>query len=217
MPATPASRSIHLARSRFVRTRTKTAVDAQPAAAFLFLTLIALALVSGEADARSCGMMKSQAHMGMPMYPPRHPMPQGMPRGPGYGPGTNAWPSVLAVAKRTGEFTTLIKAVEAAGLTGLLEGDGPFTLFAPTDAAFKELPEGALEGLLADKAKLAELLKYHVVPKRVSAVEILTSRTLQTAAGQTLPTDDLSVIRADIPARNGVIQVVDGVLLPAGG
>jgi uncharacterized surface protein with fasciclin (FAS1) repeats len=121
------------------------------------------------------------------------------------------------VAKRTGEFTTLLKAVEAAGLTGLLDGDGPFTLFAPIDAAFKELREGALEGLLADKTKLAELLKYHLVPKRVSAVEILTSRTLETAAGQTLPTGELSVIRADIPARNGVIQVVDEVLLPAGG
>jgi len=200
-----------------VRTRTETAVDPRTAAAFLFLTLIALALVSGEADARSCGMMKPPAHMAMPLYPPRHPMQQRMPRGLGYGPGMTARPSVLAVAKRTGEFTTLLKAVEAAGLTGLLEGDGPFTLFAPTDAAFKELPEGALEGLLADKTKLAELLKYHLVPKRVSAVEILTSRTLETAAGQTLPTGELSVIRADIPARNGVIQVVDEVLLPAGG
>ena len=200
-----------------MRTRTETAVDPRAGAAFLFLTLIALALVSGEADARSCGMMKPPAYMGMPMVPLGHPMQQRMSRGPGYGPGLKAGPSVLAVAKRTGEFTTLLKAVEAAGLTGLLEGDGPFTLFAPTDAAFEDLPEGALQGLLADKAKLAELLKYHLVPKRVSAVEILTSRTLETAAGQALPTGELSVIRADIPARNGVIQVVDEVLLPAGG
>jgi uncharacterized surface protein with fasciclin (FAS1) repeats len=120
------------------------------------------------------------------------------------------------VLKRSGEFSTLLAAIDAAGLAGLLEGDGPFTLFAPTDAAFKKLPEGALEELLADKAKLTALLKYHLVPKRVTAVEILSSRTLETATGQELPTVDLSVIRADIAARNGVVDIVDTVLLPTG-
>ena len=124
-------------------------------------------------------------------------------------------PSVVAVARRAGEFGTLLTAVEAAGLTALLEGNGPFTLFAPTDAAFKKLPEGALQELLADKAKLTAILRYHVVPGRVTAAEILSSQTLKTASGQNLPTGDLGVVRADIPAGNGIIHVVDKVLLPS--
>jgi uncharacterized surface protein with fasciclin (FAS1) repeats len=127
-----------------------------------------------------------------------------------------SWPSVLEVAKRSGQFGTLLTAIEAAGLSGLLEGKGPYTLFAPTDAAFENLPEGALQELLADKEKLIALLKYHVVPGRISAVEILQARELETASGQSLSTNDLSVIRADIPARNGVIHIVDKVILPTG-
>jgi uncharacterized surface protein with fasciclin (FAS1) repeats len=123
-------------------------------------------------------------------------------------------PTVLALARQAGAFGTLLTAIEAAGLTGLLEGDGPFTLFAPTDAAFQALPPGALPELLADKAKLTALLKYHLVAKRLTAAEILTSRSLETAAGQPLPTAELSVVRADIRARNGVIHVIDQVLLP---
>jgi len=125
-------------------------------------------------------------------------------------------PDILAVAKRSGSFSILLEAVETAGLGGLLAGDGPFTLFAPTDAAFENLPEGALQELLADKAKLTALLKYHLVPGRVSAAEILSSESLETASGQVLPTNDLGVVRADVPARNGVIHVVDKVLLPSG-
>jgi len=98
----------------------------------------------------------------------------------------------------------------------LLEGDDPFTLFAPNEAAFADLPDGALQELLADKAKLTALLKYHVVADRVSAADVLTKRTLETASGQELPTSDLGVIRADIRARNGIIHVVDKVLLPSG-
>ena len=101
------------------------------------------------------------------------------------------------------------------GLTGLLEGKGPFTLFAPTDAAFKKLPAGTLQELLADKTKLIALLKYHVVPNRVTALQVLESRELSTASGQELPTSDLSVIRADITARNGMIHVIDRVLQPS--
>jgi len=129
---------------------------------------------------------------------------------------TRAGPSVIAVAKRAGEFGTLLSAVDAAGLTGLLEGEGPYTLFAPTDAAFEELPEGALQELLSDKSKLIAVLKYHVVPSRVTAVEVLESRELETASGQSLPTADISVIRADIRASNGIIHVVDKVILPTG-
>lgn len=199
-----------------MRTRTETMVDTRPAAAFLFLALIALALFSGVADARHCGMMRPPPQMGMPMFPPSYPMQHTMRGGSGYGAAMKAGPSVLAVARRTGEFTTLLEAVEAAGLAGLIEGDGPFTLFAPTDAAFQDLPEGALEELMADKAKLAALLKYHVVPGRVPASEILTTESLETATGQRLHTTDLGVIRADVPARNGIVHVVDKVLLPRG-
>ena len=198
-----------------MRTLTTTAVLARPAA-FLLLSVIALALYGGVAEARNCGLMKPPMFMGMPMSPMPFPMQHGMPTGAAYGPAAKAGPSVVAVLKRSGEFSTLLAAIDAAGLAGLLEGDGPFTLFAPTDAAFKKLPEGALEELLADKAKLTALLKYHLVPKRVTAVEILSSRTLETATGQELPTVDLSVIRADIAARNGVVDIVDTVLLPTG-
>lgn len=199
-----------------MRTRTETTVDTRPAAAFLFLTLIALALVSGVADARHCGTMRPPPQMGMPMFPPGYPMRHAMRGGSGYGAAMKAGPSVLTVAKRTGQFTTLLEAVEAAGLAGLIEGDGPFTLFAPTDAAFQDLPEGALEELMTDKAKLVALLEYHVVPGRVPASEILTTESLETATGQLLPTTDLGVIRADVPARNGIVHVVDKVLLPRG-
>ena len=124
--------------------------------------------------------------------------------------------TVIDVAKRAGSFATLLTAVDKAGLTALLEGDGPFTLFAPNEAAFADLPDGALQELLADKAKLTALLKYHLVADRVSAADVLTKRTLETASGQELPTSDLSVIRADIRAGNGIIHVVDKVLLPSG-
>jgi uncharacterized surface protein with fasciclin (FAS1) repeats len=127
-----------------------------------------------------------------------------------------AGPTIIDVAERSGKFGTLLKALEAAELTALLEGDGPYTLFAPTDAAFDELPEGALDELLGDKAKLTALLKYHLVLGRISAAEILSSKTLETASGQALPTDGLGVVRADVRARNGVIHVVDKVVLPSG-
>ena len=151
----------------------------------------------------------------------RPPMPYAKHRAISHGPGcclgmTRAGPSVIAVAKRAGEFGTLLSAVDTAGLTGLLEGEGPYTLFAPTDAAFEELPEGALQELLSDKSKLIAVLKYHVVPSRVTAVEVLESRELETASGQSLPTADISVIRADIRASNGIIHVVDKVILPTG-
>ena len=124
-------------------------------------------------------------------------------------------PSVVSVARRSGDFGTLLTMVEAAGLTGLLEGDGPYTVFAPTDEAFRELPEGALQELLADEGHLTEVLKMHVVPGRVSSVKILESRELKTASGKTVSTVDIRVKKADIPARNGVIHVVERVILPS--
>jgi uncharacterized surface protein with fasciclin (FAS1) repeats len=188
------------------------------------LTFAALVAVSFPADARSfCDVMNRMMngphpYSGMPMHSPathpgmRGPVPYGSNARMGMKPG----PSVVAIARGAGEFGTLLTALDSAGLTGLLEGDGPYTLFAPTDAAFKKLPPGALEELLGDKAKLVALLKYHVVPGRVSAAEILQSKELKTASGQPLPTTDLSVVRADVPARNGMIQVLDAVLLPSG-
>ena len=138
------------------------------------------------------------------------------PYGRKYHAGEIGGPGVIGVAKRSGEFGTLLTAVKAAGLTGLLEGEGPYTLFAPTDAAFDKLPKEALQELLADKTKLIAVLKYHVVSGRVNAVTILESQELSTVSGQELPTADLSVIRADVPARNGIIHVIDSVLLPSG-
>jgi hypothetical protein len=202
-----------------LKTPTAAAVDPRPASALALLTFLSLAVIGNPAEARSCGMMQGPpGFAGMPMHSPmmhhgmRGPVPYGGHAMTAMQPG----PSVVAVAKGAGEFGTLLTALDAAGLTGLLEGTGPYTVFAPTDAAFKKLPPGALQELLADKAKLVALLKYHVVPGRISAAEILQSQELKTASGQALPTKDLSVIRADVPARNGIIQVVDSVLLPSG-
>ena len=198
--------------------------DTRPATALAFLTFAALVAVTHPADARSfCDVMNRMMngphpYSGMPMHSPAmHPGMRGpIPYGGNPGVGMKAGPSVVAIARGAGEFGTLLTALDAAGLTGLLEGDGPYTLFAPTDAAFKKRPPGALQELLGDKAKLVALLKYHVVPGRVSAAEILQSQELKTASGQLLPTKNLSVIRADVPARNGMIQVLDAVLLPSG-
>jgi len=186
------------------------------AIALTFLALAVLAAFSGPVDARGCLKMKPPAYMGMPPGPMHHPMYRGMHHGGGYAYNKKAKNSVIDVAKRAGGFATLLTAVDKAGLSALLEGDGPFTLFAPNEAAFADLPEGALQELLADKAKLTALLKYHLVAGRVSAADVLTQRTLETVSGQALPTSDLSVIRADIRAGNGTIHVVDKVLLPSG-
>ncbi len=198
--------------------RTLTIPGSRPAAISTLVLLFALAATSTPAESRHCPTMHSQwAHRDMPAQ-------QRAPRayidkrfyGRKYPRGMSGESSVIGVAKRTGEFGTLLTAVEAADLTGLLEGEGPYTLFAPTDAAFEKLPKGALQELLADRGKLIALLKYHVVPGRLSAVQILESRELSTASGQKLPTADLSVTHADVRARNGIIHVIDRVLLPSG-
>ena len=185
----------------------------------LFATVSAVAFItfSSTADASGCGMMKKPGYLGMPMHGPGY---RGMHKGKSYPPmrrpESRAGANVVDVARAGGEFGTLLTALEATGLTGLLEGEGPYTLLAPRDDAFKKLPEGALQGLLSDTEKLVAVLKYHVLPGRVTAVDILQSRELKTASGQPLPTVDLSVIRADLPARNGVVHVIDKVLMPAG-
>ena len=133
---------------------------------------------------------------------------------------------IVATAVAAGQFTTLAKALTAAGLVETLQGAGPFTVFAPTDAAFAKLPAGALEGLLADKAKLRQVLLYHVVPGKVMAADVAKVTSAKTVAGPSVKVmvhggapmiDNANVVKADGAASNGVIHVIDTVLLPPAG
>jgi uncharacterized surface protein with fasciclin (FAS1) repeats len=124
-------------------------------------------------------------------------------------------PDIVDTAVSTGSFNTLLKAVQAAGLVDTLKGDGPYTVFAPTDAAFAKLPEGTLESLLADKEKLAAVLKYHVVPGKLDANAVTSKTALPTAQGSTLPVGDIKIADTDIMTSNGIIHVIDEVLIPA--
>ncbi len=132
---------------------------------------------------------------------------------------------IVDTAVKAGSFKTLVAAVKAAGLVDTLKGPGPFTVFAPTDAAFKKLPAGTVEGLLkpANKAKLAAILTYHVVPGRVKAADLAGKRlSVATVQGQKVKIDGRNgvkvngakVVKADIVTDNGVIHVIDSVLLP---
>lgn len=141
----------------------------------------------------------------------------------GYAPAREASADIIETAKGAGSFNTLAKAIEAAGLTETLKGEGPFTVFAPTDEAFAKLPKGTLESLLQDQEKLATILKYHVVPGKVSSSQAMEISEAKTAADKSLPISkasgklmvgDATVTKADIPASNGVIHVIDTVLLP---
>ena len=131
--------------------------------------------------------------------------------------------NIVETAREAGSFTTLLAAVDAAGLGDTLAGGGPFTVFAPSDEAFAKLPAGTVESLLVDRAKLTDVLTYHVVPGRVTAAEVVQLETAPTVQGAELPitTDggvhvgDANVVSADIEATNGVIHVIDRVLLPA--
>ena len=131
--------------------------------------------------------------------------------------------NIVETAREAGSFTTLLAAVDAAGLGDTLSDGGPFTVFAPSDEAFAKLPAGTVESLLADPAKLTNVLTYHVVPGRVTAAEAASLSSASTVQGTRLPisTDggvhvgDASVVAADIEASNGVIHVIDRVLLPA--
>jgi uncharacterized surface protein with fasciclin (FAS1) repeats len=141
----------------------------------------------------------------------------------GYAPAAEATGDIIETAGAAGSFTTLAKAIEAADLTETLKGEGPFTVFAPTDEAFAKLPEGTLDALLQDKEKLAAILTYHVVPGKVSSEDVAQLSVAKTVNGQDLKitaADDkvmvgnATVTQADIPASNGVIHVIDTVLLP---
>jgi uncharacterized surface protein with fasciclin (FAS1) repeats len=131
--------------------------------------------------------------------------------------------NIVETAREAGSFTTLLAAVDAAGLGETLAGGGPFTVFAPSDEAFAKLPAGTVESLLADPPKLADLLTYHLVLGRVTAADAAGLSSAATVRGSDLPISidggvhvgDATVVRADIEASNGVIHVIDRVLLPA--
>lgn len=130
---------------------------------------------------------------------------------------------IVAVASATDGFSTLVAAVEAAGLVETLQGPGPFTVFAPTDDAFAALPDGVLDALLLpeNQATLAKILTYHVLPAQVMAADV-TAGEVPTVEGQsiTIATDggvtvnDANVTTTDVMASNGVIHVIDAVLVP---
>ncbi|UCC81337.1 MAG: fasciclin domain-containing protein [Candidatus Zixiibacteriota bacterium] len=131
--------------------------------------------------------------------------------------------SILETAQTAGTFSTLLTAVEAAGLTDALSGEGPFTIFAPTDAAFAALPEGTVQALLKDKEKLSSILTYHVLSGAVKAESIVELDKAETLNGQSVSIkvvekkvmiDNALVTTTDIICTNGVIHVIDSVILP---
>ena len=132
--------------------------------------------------------------------------------------------SIVETAVEAGTFTTLAAALDAAGLVSTLEGDGPFTVFAPTDAAFAKLPHGTLDTLLKpeNKGVLQSILTYHVVPGELTAADVLARTSLTTASGQRADIrldgaamiDGATIVTTDIECSNGIIHVIDRVILP---
>lgn len=138
--------------------------------------------------------------------------------------------NIVETAKGAGTFNTLLTAAKSAGLAGTLANGGPFTVFAPTDAAFARLPKGTVQSLLRpeNKHKLKALLSYHVVPGRVAAKDIPFGRThvrtikrggdrtlAVSRSGHGVRVDGVRVVKADVGASNGVIHVVNRVLMPS--
>ena len=128
---------------------------------------------------------------------------------------------IVDVAAKAGNFNTLVTAVKAAGLVDTLKGPGPFTVFAPTDAAFAKVPKAKLDALLADKAALTKVLTYHVVSGKVMAADVKAGK-VKTVEGQELTVttkggvmvDNAKVVATDVAASNGVIHAIDTVLMP---
>ena len=132
---------------------------------------------------------------------------------------------IVDTAIAAGSFKTLVAAIQAAGLVDTLKGKGPFTVFAPTDAAFAKLPAGTVQDLLKpeNKAKLVAILTYHVVAGDVTSKEVVKLTEAKTVEGQTVKIsvhdgkvmiNNATVVKADIAASNGVIHVIDTVLIP---
>jgi uncharacterized surface protein with fasciclin (FAS1) repeats len=131
--------------------------------------------------------------------------------------------NIVATAQGAGNFTTLVQAVQAANLAATLQGPGPYTVFAPTDAAFDRLPSGTVPNLLDNQAQLRNVLTYHVVRGRLTAADLRGRTSVTTIQGQTLPVmvsgdgvmvGNAMVQSADIQASNGIIHAIDGVLMP---
>ncbi len=163
--------------------------------------VLGLGLATGPALAGGCGSAKDAARPAA---------------------ATAVTPGLFDLAGEAG-FTTLTAAIEAAGLQDTLNQDGPFTVFAPTDEAFASLPEGTLEALLADKEKLTRVLLYHVASGEVSAEDVADLRAARTLNGEKVAIgidpgvtiNDASVVKADVKAQNGIIHVIDAVLIPS--
>jgi uncharacterized surface protein with fasciclin (FAS1) repeats len=133
---------------------------------------------------------------------------------------------IVQTAVAAGQFKTLARLLTRAGLAGALAKPGPYTVFAPTDAAFAKVPKKTLDALLADKAKLKAVLLYHVVPGRVTAAEVVKLSSAKTLEGKTLRirvaganvfVNSAKVTKPNVMATNGVIHVVNRVLIPPAG
>ncbi|RMH54064.1 MAG: fasciclin domain-containing protein [Deinococcus-Thermus bacterium] len=132
--------------------------------------------------------------------------------------------TIAQIVATNPDFSTLLTAVQAAGLVETLSGPGPFTVFAPTNAAFAKIPKADLDKLLADKAALTKVLTYHVVAGRVPSSQVVTLKEAKTVEGQSIPIEvkdgkvilngSSTVTAVDIQASNGIIHVIDTVLLP---
>ncbi len=128
---------------------------------------------------------------------------------------------IVDTAAGAGNFKTLVTAVQAAGLVDTLKGKGPFTVFAPTDEAFAKIPKADLDALLKDKAKLAAVLTYHVVPASVMAkdvkageVKTVNGKSIKVTTDKGVMVNNAKVIKTDVAASNGVIHAIDTVLMP---
>ena len=136
---------------------------------------------------------------------------------------STAWGSILDIARERGEFSTLASALDRSGLAQALLDGGPYTVFAPSDEAFAKLPEGVVDSLLVSPETLPNVLSYHVVPGRMTAAQVAARRSAPTVQGEDLPVsnngairvDRARVVTGDIEATNGLIHVIDRVLLPA--
>jgi uncharacterized surface protein with fasciclin (FAS1) repeats len=131
-------------------------------------------------------------------------------------------PDIVDTAINAGTFSTLVTAITTAGLDTALKGSGPFTVFAPTDEAFSKLPSGTVESLLEDIPKLRKILEYHIISGKVLSADILNLTTAVTTEGSDVRVDssngvkinDATVVTPDIETDNGVIHVIDTVLIP---
>jgi uncharacterized surface protein with fasciclin (FAS1) repeats len=172
-------------------------------------------------DMQSLTKTIAAAAMGVALLMPAQAMAQGY----GQKEGGMEKKTIVDVAVEAGSFETLVAAVQAAGLVETLSSEGPFTVFAPTDEAFAKLPEGTLESLLANKEALQAVLTYHVIPGKVMAKDVLAAERVRPATvqgellnvrvdGSQVRVDNATVVTPDIEASNGVIHVIDTVVLP---